>query len=141
MSGPESSDMQAEIDALVEASRDGTSKMGEHALWRAVVNLPAWYFVANSAEEDCEPTVGVVDGRAHLLAFTEEERAAAFSARRAQIRGGKQHPVLHMEVDDAVSYCQSLMDAEVESVLFNSGKYAFQAGMIELKDKVRQFRS
>jgi hypothetical protein len=126
--------MDHDFDALVDGARDAHSKVGEHTLWKAAMSLPCWYFVADVPGEEGEPLVGAVDGVPHLLAFTDEERAEVFSKHRASQRGGVPTPVLNMDVADAVDYCKSLMETKVDGVLFNNGKYSFQAALSKIVD-------
>ena len=126
--------MDQDFDALAEAARSAVNKTGEHSLWKAAVALPEWYFVADRAGEDAEPLVAAVEGVPHLLAFTDEERAEAFSKSRAVKKGGGATPVLSMPPADAAAYCKDLMQTKVDGVLFNSGKYSFQASLSQVVD-------
>lgn len=126
--------MDADFDALADAARSAVNKTGEHALWKAALSLPDWYFVADQPGDDAEPLVAAVDGVPHLLAFTDAGRAEAFSDSRAQKRGGAPTPVLNMGVADAAAYCKDLMRTKVDGVLFNSGKYSFQATLSQIVD-------
>jgi hypothetical protein len=138
-----------DFDTLVEASRDATNKVGEQTLWRAVFSLDVWYFVARGEGEDAEPLIGVIQGKPALLIFTEEERAAGFARarnmRRSDVRGSARDEasmagtVLHMDREDAVEYCEQLAGHGVEWALFNSGPYAFQCPMIEMRDRARRY--
>jgi hypothetical protein len=134
---------QPDFTALVEASRMAHVKTGEHNLWKAAMHLPAWFFVATGAEEDAVPVVGIVDGKPHLLAFTDEEQAEAMAKRRAAKKGSAAGagaaPILNMDVADAVAYCKDLIPHGVEGVLFNSGVYAFQASLSRIIDMHRQY--
>ncbi|HYE62030.1 MAG TPA: hypothetical protein VD997_08525 [Phycisphaerales bacterium] len=130
-----------EIDVLANESRNLTNKTGEHNLWKAVLKLPAWYFVAQGSGEDVEPLVAKVGGRPTLLAFTSEERATAFTRHLESRQGGARRGVLDMEVADAVAYCQRLFEAGVETIHFNSGDYEFSSGMIKLKDMAGRYGS
>ncbi len=123
-----------DFDALVEAARMGHNKTAEHELWNAAMGLSSWYFIANSSAEDAEPVVGALEGKPFILVFTEQERAADFTKRRAAHRGNEDTPVLEMEIPEAVAYFKSLRDAGVEGALFNSGKFSFQASMTRIMD-------
>ena len=81
--------MEPDFDALADGARSAVNKTGEHTLWKAVMALPAWYFVGDRAGDEAEPLVAAVDGEPHLLAFTDPERAGAFSRYRAAQRGGE----------------------------------------------------
>jgi hypothetical protein len=133
--------MDSDFDALVEQSTAAHNKTAEHALWKAALALPAWYFVSNDAGDDAEPVVGMINGRSHILAFTDEDRAADFSKRRAAQRGNEDTPVLEMDVPDAVEYFSSLREAGVDSALFNSGKYAFSESLVNIIDMFKRYRA
>src|SRR5882724_9450506 len=66
--------MGTDVDVLAEAARSVQNKVGEQSLWKAVMALRTWYFVAQGQGADAEPMVASVEGRPQLLAFTEEER-------------------------------------------------------------------
>lgn len=126
--------MDADFDALADASRSAVNKTGEHVLWKAAMALPDWFFIADQPGDDAEPLVAAVDGVPHLLAFTDENRAEEFSRSRAAKRGAAPTPVLNMGVADAAAYCKDLMQTKVDGVLFNSGKYSFQATLSRIVD-------
>ena len=141
--------MNQDIDALVEASQTGVSKTAEQSLWKLVINLPEWYFVARGQGDEAEPLIGALEGKSALLIFTDEERAAMFAKRRnmrasdtrgaARDAASMEGAVLNMDVSDALAYCEDLAAAGVESALFNSGGYAFQSSMIDMKDKADRY--
>jgi hypothetical protein len=124
----------SEIDALAQESRNAHNKTGHQNLWKAVLNLPAWYFLAQGEGEDVEPMVVRAGGRPTLLAFTSEERAQAFARHLAGRRGGPERDILNMDVADAVEYCAQIFDMGVETIHFNTGDYEFSSGMVALKD-------
>ncbi len=129
----------AEMDALSHAARSIQNKTGEQSLWKAVLALPAWYFIAQGEGENAEPLVAKVGGRARLLAFTSEDRAAAFGRHLETHHGGGPRSVLSMDVVDAVEYAQQLFEAGVETIHFNTGDYEFTSGMIALKDRLSRY--
>src|SRR5881394_693602 len=98
--------MKEDVDALALESRNAHNKVGEQILWRVVLALPAWYFIAQGEGDQAEPMVASVDTKAQLLAFTDEDRAEAFARHIAGKRGGKQPGVLEMAVPDAVRYAR-----------------------------------
>ena len=126
--------MGSQFDALAEAARSVQNKVGEQALWKAVMALPVWYFIAQGTGDDAEPMVAKGDRRSHLLAFTSEDQAEAFTRHLEAKRGGPRPGLLEMDVVDAVGYAQELMDLGVDSILFNTGEHSFSSGMIGLKD-------
>lgn len=126
--------MATDIDALAQSSRSVQNKSGEQSLWKAVMGLRVWYFVAQGQGDEAEPMVAQVDGRPQLLAFTEEERAEAFARHLQSRRGGAMPGVLEMDVPDAVEYAKELESLDVESVLFNTGEYAFAGSPTRLRD-------
>ncbi|GJQ29878.1 MAG: hypothetical protein HBSAPP03_17620 [Phycisphaerae bacterium] len=142
--------MDQDIDALVEASQNGVNKTAEQSLWRTVLNLREWYFVARGAGDDAEPVIGALEGKSALLVFTDEERAAMFAKRRnmrasdargsARDAGSMEGMVLTMDVPDALAYCEDLANAGVEWALFNNGGYSFQCSLIDLKGKAAQYK-
>lgn len=139
-----------DFDALCTASLNVQNKLGEQDLWKKAINLPTWYFVARGSGDDAEPVIGTLGGGSHLLAFTDEERAANFARIRAMrasdVRGGARSPealgglTLEMDVPDAVEYCHDLAKAGVESVLFNSGEFQFHCSLIQLVDRFKRYR-
>ncbi len=126
--------MEHDVDALVEESRTAVNKMGEQRLWKAVLALPEWYFVADQPGDEGEPLIATIEGHPYVLAFTDEERASAFAASRAARKGEPAAPVLSMEVADAVGYLRSLIDHNVIGAHFNNGKYSFGASTEKLID-------
>ena len=130
-----------EVDQLAHESRSVQNKVGEQKLWKAVLTLPGWYFIAQGQGEDAEPLVARVGGRPTLLAFTSEDRAEAFSRHLEARQGGGRREVLNMDVADAVGYCQQLFEMGVETVHFNSGDYEFSSGMVTLKDMMGRYAS
>lgn len=114
-----------DFDALVETARMGMNKTGEFALHQAVLSIPTWYFVAQGEGDEVEPLIGVVEGVPHILAFTEEFRAAGYADILGRQRGGAAPGVLSMDVPDALDYFKVLAQHKVEGVAFNSGDYAF----------------
>ena len=124
--------MNEDMDALALASRNAHNKVGEQNLWRTVLALPVWYFIAQGEGDSAEPMVASVDRRAQLLAFTDEDRAEAFARHIAGKRGGPQPGLLEMDVPDAVAYTRELETLNVESILFNSGEHAFGCSMTRL---------
>jgi len=124
--------MNEDVDALSLASRNAHNKTGEQNLWRVVLALPAWYFIAQGEGDQAEPMVASVDGKAQLLAFTDEDRAAAFARHIAGKRGGEPPGLLEMDVPDAVQYARELESLDVETILFNSGEHAFACSMTRL---------
>ena len=124
----------SQFDALADAARSVQNKVGEQNLWKAVMALPSWYFVAKGTGEEAEPMVAAVEGRPNLLAFTSEERAEAFTRHLEAKKGGPRAGVLEMNTPDAVAYAQQLGEANVDSVLFNNGQYSFTTSMLKLRD-------
>src|SRR3954471_7352632 len=126
--------MTSEVDALAQAARSAHNRMGEQNLWRAVLTLPVWYFIAQGEGENAEPMVASVEGKPRLLAFTDEDRAEAFTRHLEAKKGGPRPGLLEMDVADAVDYGQELERAGVESILFNTGEYGFSCSMTQLRD-------
>lgn len=121
-----------DFDALVETARMGMNKTGEFELHKAVLSIPTWYFIAHGEGDDAEPMVGVVDGVPHVLAFTEEFRAAGYADILGRQRGSSSPAVLSMDVPDAMDYFGVLAQHRVEGVAFNSGDYAFAVSFTQL---------
>src|SRR3954470_8495090 len=111
--------MNENMDALALASRSAQNKVGEQNLWRAVMTLPVWYFIAQGEADQTEPMVASVDGKAQLLVFTDGDRAEAFARHVAGKRGGEAPGLLEMDVADAVQYARELESLDVELILFN----------------------
>jgi hypothetical protein len=130
--------MNDDVDALALASRNAHNKVGEQNLWRTVLALRVWYFVAQGEGDAAEPMVASVDGRPQLLAFTDEDRAEAFARHIAGKRGGEPPGLLEMDVPDAVQYARELESLDVEAILFNSGEHAFACPMTRLWDMYKR---
>jgi hypothetical protein len=126
--------MSTEVDALAEAARSVQNKVGEQNLWRAVMKLRVWYFIAQGEGDQAEPMVASVEGRPQLLAFTDEDRAEAFTRHLESKKGGPRAGLLEMDVPDAVEYAKELESLDVETILFNNGEYGFSCSMTKLKD-------
>ena len=143
------SEQAHDFEALVERSRMIANKLGEQALWKAAVGLEAWYFIGSGPEGDQAPLIGSLEGKAYLLVFTDEEKAADFlkrqQHRKSDVRGGASGgssgagSVLNMEVADAIEYARQLKEAGVEGALFKSGGFAFQSSLIELIDRHHRY--
>lgn len=121
-----------DFDALVETARMGMNKSGEFELHKAVLSVPTWYFIAQGEGDDVEPLVGVVEKVPHVLAFTEEFRAAGYADILGRQRGTPAPAVLSMDVPDALEYFKVLAQHKVEGVAFNSGDYAFAITFTQL---------
>ncbi|TVS06600.1 MAG: hypothetical protein EA423_05365 [Phycisphaerales bacterium] len=128
---------QTDFDTLVDATRMAHNKNAEHELWRRCLALEHWYCIGVGEGEEMQPLIAAVEGKPHLIAFTDEERAHEFGRRLAAKKGGAVPTVIHMEVDDAVDYCRVLYEyhPEVHGVHFNDGGYAFDCLMSELIDR------
>jgi hypothetical protein len=131
--------MEADLDALAEAARSVQNKVGERELWKAVMALRVWYFVAQGEGGDEEPMVASAHGQPELLAFTDEDRAAAFACAVEARRGGPRPGLLEMDVPDAVEYARELESLDVETILFNTGSHAFSCSMTRLRDMYSRY--
>jgi len=127
------------FDDLVAASQTASNKNAEHEIWRRAMNLPHWFFIAAGDPNDPEPMAAKVDGRPHLIAFTDEDRAEAFAKRTAEKLGVQPSPVLHMEVPDAIGYCQILFELGVEGLHMNDGGFAFDAPLGQVIDMHKRY--
>ena len=124
--------MNPDIDALAVAARNIVNKVGEQALWEAVVALEQWYFVGVGEGEDLMPMVAMFDGRPQLIAFTDEERASEFASASGTRKGRGPLPVLNMEPLEAVEYLVELKDV-VHGIGFNPGETGFSAEPMRLR--------
>lgn len=136
-----------QIDDLAHASRSVVNKMGVHALWKAVLALPEWYFVGSQADpndpDSLEPIIAAVEGTPRLIAFTDENRAEAFGKARARAKGSD-GAVLSMDVPSAIEYGMSIVKSgpagsKVAGFLFNTGEYAFQASFEDVRNYHKQW--
>lgn len=132
--------MSHDFDALVEDSRDARNRAGHQALWKAAVSLPQWFFVADQIGDDAEPIVAAFEDKPHLLIFTDEDRATAFSEARAAKRGEEPTTVLTMDLADAVAYVRSIA-SHVPAVLFNTGENGFAAVPTAVVDAFNRYKS
>jgi hypothetical protein len=129
--------MAVDFNVLVENARFAQSKVGEQALWKAAFELPCWYFLGVGEGDDMQPLCAVAEGHAHLLAFTDEERAQSAADAR-----GEREPaaVVHMEIADAIDYCRALDEAQdVVGMFFNNGQYGFGAPLLAIIDRYKRF--
>jgi hypothetical protein len=132
--------MEADMDALARAARCACDELGERRLWRAVLELPSWYFVALGEER--EPYVVSVEGWPRLLSFTRRERAEAFARGMEAGQGIPLPSVLEMSVSEALDRALGLLSYDVESILFNPGEHAFScpiASLVEIHRPTRRF--
>jgi len=132
--------MNHDFDALVEDSRDARNRAGYQALWKAAVGLESWFFVADQSGDDAEPIVAAFDDKPHLLVFTDEERATAFSEARSAKRGMEGTPVLSMSVAEGTEYVRTLAN-HVAGVLFNTGENGFAATPTAVVDAFQRYKS
>lgn len=115
-----------DFDALAVEAADGRNKLGERAYIQAALNLDFWYFIGvapDDAPEEPEPMVVGGIGGHRLLVFTDEARAEGYRDHLAANEGakGKACCVLHMDVGDAVGYCDMLREHNVAAAHFNDG--------------------
>lgn len=132
--------MIPDFDALSHAARNIANRAALHDLWKSALGLPDWYFVATDDSDDAQPVIGISDGKPHLLAFTDEQRAAEFSAIRAKKRGHSATSILSMSVDDAVDYLHDLRE-QVDGIVMNSGEYGFSIQPVALLDMRNRYRT
>lgn len=125
--------MNHDFDALSLAARNAVNHTGKHELWKAALSLEEWFFIGTEHGEDAQPIVGIYEGRPHLLAFTDEDRATAFALARAAKKGGEPGPVLSMPPSDAVDYLVELRE-HVDGMVVNPGDNAFSSQPMALKD-------
>jgi hypothetical protein len=131
--------MDVPFDALAVSSRSVQNQSGAQQLWKAVMSLRVWYFIAQGDGDDAEPMVASVEGKPHLLAFTDEDRAEAFARHLESKKGGPRPGLLEMDVPDAVEYGQELEQLGVERVMFNSGEHCFGCSMTELRERFSKY--
>src|SRR5262245_30305422 len=130
--------MEEDMDALSRAARNAHDELGERRLWRAVLDLPAWYFIGLG--EACEPYVVSVEGWPRLLTFTKRERADTFARWMEEGQGIARPRVLEMSVSEALDCAHGLLSYDVESVLFNPGEHAFSCPIAVLLEIHRPAR-
>ena len=128
--------MDADVDALARAARN--ARGGEEELWRAVVGLSAWYFIAQG--ESREPMVISVEGWPRLLAFTRRDRAEAFAKGIEECQGLARPDVLEMSASEALDHAGELESYDVESILFNPGINGFSCDIASLRSVERPSR-
>jgi len=126
-----------DFDALAADAANVQNKLGERAFVEAALSLEAWFVIGlapDDAPNDPEPmVVGGVDGP-RLLVFTDEDRAAGYAKHLSEkgAAGGKVSGVLHMDVDDAVGYCDMLRLHDVGWVHFNDGDHALPVAIVRV---------
>lgn len=132
--------MATDFDALAQAARNIANRTALHDLWKAALLLDEWFFVASDDGDDACPVVGISDGKPHLLAFTDDQRASEFSAARAIKRGIAATPILSMSVEEAVAYLYELRE-QVDGIVMNSGEYGFSSQPAALCDMCKRYRT
>lgn len=132
--------MATDFDALAHAARNIANRTALHDLWKAALLLDEWFFVASDDGDDAYPVVGISDGKPHLLAFTDDQRASEFSAARAIKRGIAATPILSMSVEEAVAYLYELRE-QVDGIVMNSGEYGFSSQPAALCDMCKRYRT
>lgn len=132
--------MATDFDALAHAARNIANRTALHDLWKAALLLDEWFFVASDDGDDACPVVGISDGKPHLLAFTDDQRASEFSAARAIKRGIAATPILSMSVEEAVAYLYELRE-QVDGIVMNSGEYGFSSQPAALCDMCKRYRT
>ncbi len=131
--------MTIEFDSLVLGSQMGQNKSGDHALWQAAVMLEQWYMLGVGEGDDLSPMFAKHEGKTHLLAFTEEERAEAM-AEETEKQTGMPAAILHMEVPDAIEYLRALdEDGQVAGVHFNNGMFAFGDSLVNIIEAYKKY--
>ena len=131
--------MDTTFDDLSMDARNAQNKAAEHDLWKKTLALSEWFFVS-SGGDDPAPVVGMIDGKPHLLAFTDEERAGFVADRLAMSKGDVEGATLCMDVPDAVEYAAQLRDHGIAGIHFNDGEYAFNCGFDRLADMASRYR-
>jgi hypothetical protein len=128
-----------DFDALVLGSQMAQSKAGEHELWKAALALENWYLLGLGEGDDVEPIFAQHDGKTHLLAFTDADRAEAAADDRE--KNAQTRPViLHLPPEEALEYLEALdADGQVAGVHFNNGPFAFGASLASVIDMHRRY--
>lgn len=122
--------MDTDFDSLVLGSQMAQSKAGDHVLWKAAFALEKWYLLGTGEGDDVEPVFAQHDGKTHLLAFTDSERAEAVVSERSG-----ESVVLHLEPGEAIEYLRALdEDGQVAGVHFNNGPFAFGDSLVNIID-------
>jgi len=127
--------MDTDFDSLVLGSQMAQSKAGDHVLWKAAFALENWYLLGTGEGDDVEPVFAQHDGKTHLLAFTDAERAEAVATERSA-----ETVVLHLEPADAIEYLRALdEDGQVVGVHFNNGPFAFGESLVNIIDMYSRY--
>jgi hypothetical protein len=102
----------------------GAPKQSEQDALRSALKLEQWYFIG--AGDGAEPVIGIVDGKPHLMAFTDPESAFEMAQRRAsrQNFAACPPPIISMPLADAIALCRRLMNVGIAGVVFNNGTKA-----------------
>jgi len=131
--------MSDKFDEMVLGSQMAQSKAGEHALWKDAFALECWFMLGIGEGEDLEPMFAQYEGKTHLLAFTDGERAEAMAGTLEE-KSGHRPTVLHMEVPDAIEYLRALdEDGQVAGAHFNNGDFAFGASLVNIIDMFERY--
>lgn len=127
--GPAAPTAPPDFDALAAAGRERKHPRAMEDLWEAVFRLPAWHFIPRGGTDDPTPLAINRDGRGHVLAFTDKDRAHAFAVLRG-LKQGDGYGVLSMEFPGAAEYCARLRDAA--AIEFNTGPNGFFAAVANM---------
>lgn len=134
MQAPGSQELDAQIDALVQAAATaGVQDVDAQArLWRTVFSLEHWIFISRGELPNVQPMAVLVDGTPMLLAFTSAERARASALARGVADAEDAVSLLAVPVDSFVESVPTYLGAGLVGILFNEQQGGFTAPLQNL---------
>lgn len=103
------------IDNLALFARERGDETAWHALWDAVVHLPAWHAVGDARRPEA-PLVLILRDQPTLVLFTDEAKARAFA--KSGVAAAAQSTIA-MPLPGALTYLADLAARGVTQVIFN----------------------
>ena len=114
---------------LAETAESTQTQEAMDALWRAVLSLEKWHFVARGPQEQPVPFSAIVNGKPFLMAFTSPDGARAFALRNKLDQEG-QVSLLSIP-SKSISYFTAFASQGVFGILFNDHEKGFFARRVQ----------
>lgn len=129
--GP-SPDQTTDIDRLAEAIDSPEDMMGMATLWRAVMTLPHWWFVAVGEEGEQAPAMAVDGDEMLMLAFTSGDRAHDFAVQAGMVGEDENMAAIAMKPHEVVESAQVYADAGIDALVFDNHITSFGIPTLQL---------
>lgn len=118
-------DAGSDIDRLAQYVSGPEDQIGMAALWRAVMTLPQWWFIAVGPAGEESPAAAQVGDDVLLLAFTSGDRAREFAVSREMIGEQDALDAIALTPQDVVDSADSYRQAEIHGLIFDAHITAF----------------